>query len=152
MDDSKTRSVYWSDVAARYQRAIRSFDEFVKPVLCAHGIEHLGIPIILFLISVGDRPQRVVDLVRDQRYAGSNASYALAQLVDADLIERHPDETDARIRVVALTERGRAVLASIREASVGDPRHIDQALRTISLFESQVARPPVVLTPAEPAE
>lgn len=153
VDIADSRTASWSEVAVGYQRAIRSFDEFVKPVLAMHGLDHLGLTHVLFLIGIGDKPRRIVDMVRDEHYAGSNASYALTHLDEANLVVRRPDADDARIRVVALTDRGRELLASIREASAGDPRQIDAALRTITAFEQHVGRSPAISAQAtEPAE
>jgi Transcriptional regulators len=129
---------YWTEVAVAFQRAIRSFDEFVKPILVRFDIAQLGLTNILFLISVGDQPKRVADLVRQQRYAGSNASYALSALIAAGLVERRCDENDKRVRVVSLTPLGRAVLDEIRSVSEGNGRQICAALETIDAFETHV--------------
>lgn len=131
----------WSDVAAGYQRAIRSFDEFVKPVLAACNHDRLGLTHVLFLITIGDRPQRVADLIKEQRYPGSNASYALSHLVEAGLVSSQADQQDARVRVVTLTKQGNYLLRRIRSVSAGDANQIAAALNTISAFEAGLSVP-----------
>lgn len=142
MSSTIQQKAYWTDVAVAYQRAIRSFDEFVKPILKHFGHPNLGLTNILFLINIGDGTRRVADLVRQQRYAGSNASYALAALVDAGLIERSSDPQDRRVRVVCLTDMGRELLVAIQRVSEGEGAQIDAALATISTFENHIATLP----------
>lgn len=154
-------TAYWADVAARYQRAIRLFDMYIEPVLQRLGYSQLGLSHVLFLINIGDQPRRVADLIRDHHYPGSNASYALSHLVEANLISRETDASDARVRVVCVTELGRQLLAAIRESSAGSPRQIGAALKTLEVFEAKISASlpasalplmPLVSTPAEAAE
>lgn len=137
--ETENGTASWADVAARYQRAVRLFDLHVQPVLCGFGLDHLGLSHVLFLINIGAEPRRVADLIRDERYPGSNASYALSHLVEAGLISRQTDEVDARVRVVAVTDKGRELLSAIRSSSAGNPRHIEAALRTLNVFEAKIA-------------
>lgn len=148
MNGAEKQSADWSEVAAAYQRAIRSFDEFTQPILKQFGVPHLGLSNIIFLINIGDDgSRRIADLVKEQRYVGSNASYALSMLISAGLVERDSDLQDKRIRVVRATKAGRKLLDAIRRASKGDDGAIADALKTISIFESHVA-----VLPAEAAE
>lgn len=135
--------VHWSDVAVASHRALRSFDEFIQPILVAEGLADLGVANVLFLLNVSDGPTRVVDLVREQRYVGSNASYAISALIEAGLAERHMDPIDKRVRVVQLTARGRRLARSVRKVSVGDASEIQRALDAVSTFENRC-----VLSPA----
>lgn len=141
-DPGNAEQVYWADVAVAYQRAIRSFDEFVRPVLREFGLPGLGVSQVLFLINIGDGERRVSELVRQERYAGSNASYALSSLVECGLVARSLDERDRRVRVVSLTPTGQALLKAIRNVSVGKSGAIGAALSTVSEFETHCARLP----------
>ena len=97
----------WSEVAIASHRVLRSFDEFIQPILARERLTDLGVVNVLFMLNIGDTSKRVVDIVRENRYVGSNASYAISALVDNGLAERSPDPADKRVRVVSLTERGR---------------------------------------------
>lgn len=132
----------WTDVAVAYQRVIRSFDEYVKPVLKRYRVPSLGLSNVLFLITIGDEPKRVADLVRQQRYAGSNASYAIAALEEYDLVGREYDPEDKRVRVVQLTPKGKRLLSAIKRATEGDEREIGAALETLSAFENRLTSLP----------
>ncbi|AOG03171.1 MarR family winged helix-turn-helix transcriptional regulator [Bosea sp. RAC05] len=129
--------VHWSDVAVASHRALRSFDEFIQPILVAEGLADLGVANVLFLLNVSDGPTRVVDLVREQRYVGSNASYAISALIEFGLAERHMDPIDKRVRVIELTPRGRKLARSVRRVSIGDADEIKRALEAVSAFESR---------------
>ena len=137
--DVRDEKASWSDVAVAYQRVIRSFDDYVQPVLKRFDVETLGLSNVLFLIIIGDRPRRVADLVREHRYAGSNASYAIASLEEFGLVSRESDPGDKRVRVVTPTIKGQQLLAAIRDVTEGDLREIDAALDTLNVFENRMA-------------
>lgn len=130
----------WADVAVGYQRVMRVFESFVRPVLADHGVERIGIGNALFLYIIGDGKRRVAELVREQGYAGSNASYSMMQLEAVGLIERSVDPGDKRVRFVCLTDTGSALLSAMREACKGDRSDIDGALKGISAFQATLSR------------
>lgn len=132
----------WSDVVVASHRAIRAFNEHVRPVLEDAGFSHLGMGNVLFLLTVGERGARVADLVREHGFLGSNVSYAMASLVEAGLVEKEADTGDRRVRQVRLTARGLALLAALRAASGGDGAEIAGALRAASAFLERFAPSP----------
>lgn len=130
----------WAEVAVGYQRAMRVFENFVRPVLAAHGVERIGMGNALFLYIIGETSRRVSELVREQGYGGSNASYSMALLEKDGLIERFTDADDKRIRRVALTPTGTALYRAMREACRGETTAVHEALRGLSVFESVLSR------------
>ena len=132
---------YWSDVVVASHRAIRAFNEHMRPVLERAGFSHLGIGNVLFLLTVGEGGARVADLVRDQGFLGSNVSYAMTSLAEVGLLEREADLGDRRVRQVRLTPRGLALLADLRAASAGDVRDVGAALSSASVFLERFAPP-----------
>ncbi len=131
----------WADVAVALQRAVRCFDDYVAPVLEAHEVPALGLSNVLFLLSIGSAGnRRMADVAREERYQGSNASYAIGVLGKAGLVRTAFDPDDRRMRLVGLTRKGRRLNAEIRRVSVGDDRAITQALRASALLVAASSR------------
>jgi DNA-binding MarR family transcriptional regulator len=86
------------------------------------------------------------------------ASKAVLEMEGLDLVSRIPDETDSRVRRVALTSHGQALLDAGRAAraelesavaaEVGDLSHAKRVL--VSLLEHTGALPPVTRRRATP--
>ncbi|WP_431801121.1 MarR family winged helix-turn-helix transcriptional regulator [Microbacterium sp. bgisy203] len=61
-------------------------------------------------------PQRVGDLAALSRVTQPGMTRLVAQMADAGLLERHPDEHDSRATVVTITPAGRAAFAEWMQA------------------------------------
>jgi DNA-binding MarR family transcriptional regulator len=106
----------WADVAAAMDRALRAFGDRARPLLQASGAADVSPQAALFLVSLGRSEMTVAEICRAGRYVGSNASYLLKSLQEAGYIARRADDRDRRNAIVGLTERGIAVVASLRAA------------------------------------
>jgi DNA-binding MarR family transcriptional regulator len=80
-------------------------------------------------------PARMGELARSLRVDASTATRTVDRLVAAGLAERRPDPTDARVKVVVATRKGRARLERVREqglemlvASLGEFNPVEQEL------------------------
>ncbi len=62
---------------------------------------------ILHQIHSHDGPMRMGDLANRLLFANSSCHRLVTKLVDADLVQRHQDETDRRVVLVQLTTRGK---------------------------------------------
>lgn len=106
-----------------------------------------GTPLALLkALSRGEGRQRPGDLAQLTSVAPSVVSRALTRLEDDGLVERRPDEQDARACHVALTEAGRIQLAAIQGEYAA---LLDDALEEFS--DDDVARLPGLLTALEHA-
>ena len=126
--------ICWSDVVVASHRAIRAFNEHIKPILEDAGFSHLGMGNVLFLLTVGDKGARVADLVREHGFLGSNVSYAMTALTTAGLLAKDTDHGDRRVRHVTLTPAGRNLLAEIRAASDGNRQDVARAISSCAEF------------------
>lgn len=136
----KTKQKDWSEFMVSVDRLFRIYDDFIQPILARHEAEDISLTNILFLISVGDGESKVSDIVRKGRYVGSNASYVLKALKQADLIERRQDKNDRRNTLVSLTQRGRALVADIKSNSTDTSGKCRDAWETVSALETHCAR------------
>lgn len=131
----------WSDVAILMDRGLRVFADFSKPVLTRHAADNLSLSNLLFLVSIGEGEARVNDIVKQGRYVGSNASYALKSLQDGGFISRQQDPSDRRNGIITYSDRGHALVAEIKEACKGGlPRDIADMFLA---FESHCSKLPV---------
>ena len=62
---------------------------------------------VLHQINFHNGPIRMGDLAERLLIANSSCHRLVARLVDADLIQRHHDESDRRVVLVSLTSKGR---------------------------------------------
>jgi DNA-binding MarR family transcriptional regulator len=63
---------------------------------------------------LGDAGSRLTELAEAAQVTKQTAGYLVDQLERAGYVERRPDPTDARARLVCLSERGRAVQQEAR--------------------------------------
>lgn len=126
------------DIVVAFQRAIRSFELFVRPIMRREGLNDLGTANVLMLLGIGETSQKVSALVRDGRYCSSNASYSLTALERNGLILRERDPNDGRSRIVSPTERGIAVIRSIRDAADRSEESIEEAIAIVARFEERL--------------
>ena len=129
------RGECWADVAVACERAIRAFDAYIDPLLAKRKLSNIGVTNVIVLLTIGPRKRRMVDLVRDERYRGTNASYAVNMLENAGLVRRWRDPNDLRMRLVEPTEAGRRLIAAIRRATFAKRGAQTAAMRAIRSME-----------------
>ena len=98
---------------------------------------------ILHLLFWSDRAPAQVEIAEQIALSVAAAGRAIDTLVRAGLVERHADEVDRRIKRVALTPAGRAMVEEMAEGrradfrdfvdqlDPGERRHLDDAIRPI---------------------
>lgn len=63
---------------------------------------------------IGERGSRLTDLAEQAQVTKQSAGFLVDQLEREGYVERVPDPSDARARLVRFTERGRGVVAAAR--------------------------------------
>ncbi|MGO4525935.1 winged helix DNA-binding protein [Microvirga sp. 2MCAF35] len=91
----------------------RSLD-LVRADLIEAGIDDLSPSQVMMLFTIGSSELSVRDLIERGYYLGSNASYSLKRLVEAEYVVRTASERDRRSARIRLSEKGRALCDMIR--------------------------------------
>jgi DNA-binding MarR family transcriptional regulator len=92
----------------------RSLD-LVRADLIEAGIDDLSPSQVMMLFTIGSSELSVRDLIERGYYLGSNASYSLKRLVEAEYVIRTASERDRRSARIRLSEKGRALCDMIRQ-------------------------------------
>jgi DNA-binding MarR family transcriptional regulator len=91
------------------ERLHRQLLDVVKDELDREGMDDLNSVQALLLFNIGDQELTAGELRTRGHYLGSNVSYNLKKLVDADYLRHERSEADRRAVRVSLTESGHAV-------------------------------------------
>ena len=91
----------------------RSLD-LVRADLIEAGIDDLSPSQVMMLFTIGSSELSVRDLIERGYYLGSNASYSLKRLVEAEYVIRTASERDRRSARIRLSDKGRALCDMIR--------------------------------------
>src|SRR4051812_28698993 len=78
----------------------------VHEVLLAQGFDDITLAQARVAQRISERGNRVTDLAEQARVTKQTASHLVEQLERAGYVERVPDPTDARARLVRMAERG----------------------------------------------
>src|SRR4051794_16931374 len=87
----------------------------VHEVLLAQGFDDITLAQARVAQRISERGNRVTDLAEQARVTKQTASHLVEQLERAGYVERVPDPTDARARLVRMAARGRAAVSAARE-------------------------------------
>ncbi|MDD3916594.1 MAG: MarR family winged helix-turn-helix transcriptional regulator [Synergistaceae bacterium] len=100
------------DVFFRSLRSIvKKMHRLGDAALSAHGIGHAEMRLLLLLYGEDGRPQE--SLVAGQVVDRTNVGRSLKKLEELGYVERRKSPEDGRAKLVFLTERGRALQASV---------------------------------------
>ena len=126
MSDSKLSSAFTNPVgASRYgppligallRMLLDVVRERMLERLHERGFDDLAAPHLIVLQYPGPQGMRPSDLAARLRLSKQALNYSLGELERLGYIERHPDPDDLRSRRIAVTPRGDAAAAVIREA------------------------------------
>lgn len=83
--------------------------------LSEHGYDGLTLAQARLAARIGERGTRATELAEAAQVTKQTAGYLVDQLERAGYVERRPDPTDARARLVCFTERGRALQQEARK-------------------------------------
>ena len=151
------------DVVARVGRLARFLDDGLDRVLLRHGIRREGWDVLASLRRAGP-PYRAspTDLYQRLMRTSGAMTNRLHRLEQAGLIARLPDATDARSRLVELTDAGHRLVDELAPLHLANERSLLAALtrdeqRTLAAlltkllvsFETSNADPPQSSAPAQ---
>ena len=102
-------TVVWMFVAGRH------FEQRVVEHLHAGGFDDLTLAQARIAARLGDQGTRLTDLAAAAQVTKQTAGFLVDQLERAGYVERRPDPTDARARLICIAERGLRAQARARE-------------------------------------
>lgn len=97
------------------ERLHRRLLDVIKDELDRTNCSEINSVQALLLFNIGDSEMTAGELRTRGHYLGSNVSYNLKKLVEAGYIHHQRSRSDRRSVRVRLTEKGRAICASINE-------------------------------------
>jgi DNA-binding MarR family transcriptional regulator len=109
------------DILALVERLHRQFLELVKLELDAQGPNDINSVQALMLFNIGDLEMTVGELTLRGCYLGSNVTYNLKKLVEAEYLMQERSTRDRRAFRVRLSEKGQALrhrIATMHERHV----------------------------------
>ena len=115
------------EVISLIERLHRQFLEVVKLELEGLGIRDINNVQGLMLFNIGDAEMTVGELTWRGCYLGSNVSYNVKKMVEADYLAQERSLHDRRSSHVKLTEKGRALRGRL---SAMHQRHVDMLKQT----------------------
>ncbi|MBB3772855.1 DNA-binding MarR family transcriptional regulator [Angulomicrobium tetraedrale] len=102
------------EIARLIERAHRRFLDLLRIDLARFGIDDISPSQVMLLFTIGSDELSVRDLLERGHYLGSNASYNLKQLVEADYVHRSPSLRDRRSARLRLTPKAVQLCDAIR--------------------------------------
>lgn len=94
--------------------AYRAMEARVMDALASAGFDDITPAQSRVFQRVGPRGTRVTELAEQARVSKQTAGFLVDQLARAGYVERVPDPTDARARLVRIAARGEAAVAAAR--------------------------------------
>lgn len=99
-------------------RLHRRYLDVLRSELTRRHITDISASQVMMLVTIGDDEISVRHLIERGYYLGSNSSYNLKHLVAAGYVTRTPLPRDRRSAVLKMTEKGRALCATIVQADI----------------------------------
>ncbi len=96
--------------------AYRAMETRIIDALATAGYDDLTVAQGRVFARIGPDGTRVTDLAEQARITKQTATFLVEQLERAGYVERVPDPTDARARLVRIAPRGRKAVAIARRA------------------------------------
>jgi DNA-binding MarR family transcriptional regulator len=116
-------------IVGRVSRLARELEERLEPVYRAHGLEPGWHDVLATLRRQGPPFRlRPTDLTGAVMLTSSGTTKRLDKLEQAGLVAREPDPNDRRGTLIALTDKGLALIDGVTEAHLANERAILAAL------------------------
>ena len=96
----------------------RAMEARVYDALVAQGFDDITLAQARVAARIAPEGSRVTDLAEQSRVTKQTASVLVEQLARAGYVERVPDPTDARARLVRMAPRGRAAVSAARQVEL----------------------------------
>lgn len=106
------------DLPCLIDRLHRRYLDVLRSELTRRHITDISASQVMMLVTIGDDEISVRHLIERGYYLGSNSSYNLKHLVAAGYVTRTPLPRDRRSAVLKLTDKGRALCATIARADI----------------------------------
>jgi DNA-binding MarR family transcriptional regulator len=103
------------EIVRAIERLHRRSLDLVRADLIRAGVDDLSPSQVMMLFTIGTGELSVRDLIERGYYLGSNASYSLKRLVEAEYIVRTASERDRRSARIRLSEKGRRLCEMIKQ-------------------------------------
>jgi DNA-binding MarR family transcriptional regulator len=103
------------EIVRAIERLHRRSLDLVRADLIQAGVDDLSPSQVMMLFTIGTGELSVRDLIERGYYLGSNASYSLKRLVEAEYIVRTASERDRRSARIRLSEKGRRLCEMIKQ-------------------------------------
>jgi DNA-binding MarR family transcriptional regulator len=129
---SQPASVAHLDIVRVIERLHRRSLDLIRADLLEAGIDDLSPSQVMMLFTIGSGELSVRDLIERGYYLGSNASYSLKRLVEAEYVIRTASERDRRSARIRLSEKGRQLCDMIK--------HIDRTYHQLVTRDGEEAR------------
>jgi len=133
------------EIVRAIERLHRRSLDLVRADLIQAGVDDLSPSQVMMLFTIGTGELSVRDLIERGYYLGSNASYSLKRLVEAEYIVRTASERDRRSARIRLSEKGRRLCEMIKQIdksyhqivtrSEEDIRDLEITFRTLKRLE-----------------
>ena len=128
--DSFSTTLY-SAIAIFMRRSMQNYLRFVKE----NGLSMSQVSAMFFLYRKGS--SGVSDIGEEMGFTNAAASQMLDRLVQQGLITRTEDPHDRRLKLIVLTEKGRALLNSFREGAHNRHGWIDDLAARLTPSEQE---------------
>lgn len=120
-------------VLARAQRAVASY---VEQCIAAEGLCLSDFMVLEILLHKG--PMTISDIGQNVLLANASMTSAVDRLAQKSLVSREASPNDRRVRIVALTKKGRALITELYERHVADLEIITGVLTEIEQDQLRV--------------
>lgn len=129
---SQRTNVAHLDIVRVVERLHRRSLDLIRADLLEAGIDDLSPSQVMMLFTIGSGELSVRDLIERGYYLGSNASYSLKRLVEAEYVVRTASERDRRSARIKLSEKGLRLCEMIK--------HIDRTYHQLVTRDEEEVR------------
>lgn len=98
--------VFYIDVLKSLDKVYRNFLRNLKSHLTVNGYKNINPTQALIVYYVGPRTIKATEVVSQEFYNGSNASYNIRQMIDHRYLISFPCENDGRVIFLSLAPKG----------------------------------------------
>jgi DNA-binding MarR family transcriptional regulator len=103
------------EIVRAIERLHRRSLDLLRADLIQAGVDDLSPSQVMMLFTIGPGELSVRDLIERGYYLGSNASYSLKRLVEAEYVLRTASERDRRSARIRLSEKGRHLCERVKQ-------------------------------------
>jgi DNA-binding MarR family transcriptional regulator len=103
------------EIVRAIERLHRRSLDLLRADLIQAGVDDLSPSQVMMLFTIGPGELSVRELIERGYYLGSNASYSLKRLVEAEYVIRTASERDRRSARISLSEKGRRLCDMIKQ-------------------------------------